>query len=279
MASTALTMTATLAVDGARLYYEVSGSGPVMVLIPGGAADCAIFSRLVPLLTDRYTVVTYDPRGISRSPRDDPDQTVSVQSQVMDAHLLLAEVTGEPAVVLGSGGGGITALELATHHPEQVHTVIAHEPPLIETVPDRVRLRAEVEQMFLIYRNEGVAPAMAKFLSFSGVGTLDRFAPEPGLDAGPAMLRMHGNLDMFLAHMLLPINRHVPELTAAWQVPTRILVGVGTESVGQIAHRTGRALAARLGAGLVEFPGDHAGFATDPVGFVRVLHAVLTSGR
>ena len=101
----AKTTSATLAVPGARLYYEVRGAGPVLLLIPGGPADGDVFAGLAGLLADRYTVVTYDPRGISRSSFDGPPKDWRVEVHADDARRLLAEAGGQPAHVFGSSGG------------------------------------------------------------------------------------------------------------------------------------------------------------------------------
>ena len=65
-----------LPVPEARVYYEVAGSGPVLLLISGGAADADFFTPIVGFLADHYTVVRYDPRGISRSRLDGPVEDV-----------------------------------------------------------------------------------------------------------------------------------------------------------------------------------------------------------
>ena len=62
--------TDTLKVPGATLHYEVRSAGPVLLFIPGGPADAGVFAPIRSELSDRYTVVTYDPRGLSRSPID-----------------------------------------------------------------------------------------------------------------------------------------------------------------------------------------------------------------
>src|SRR5262244_297883 len=62
----------TLKVPGASLYHEVRGSGPVLLLICGGVYDAAGYAALAERLAGRYTVVTYDRRGNSRSPLDGP---------------------------------------------------------------------------------------------------------------------------------------------------------------------------------------------------------------
>ncbi|GAM51070.1 alpha/beta fold hydrolase [Nocardia seriolae] len=66
-----------------------------------------------------------------------------------------------------------------------------------------------------------------------------------------------------------------PDLDALHTVSTRIVVGLGEQSTGQICDRTSRALAERLGAQLALFPGGHTGFAEDPSAFAPVLRRVL----
>ena len=75
MAPSSLAPTAqTLEVPGARLYYEVRGRGPLVVLV-GAPMDAGPFGPLADLLAGDYTVLTTDPRGINRSPVDDPART------------------------------------------------------------------------------------------------------------------------------------------------------------------------------------------------------------
>src|SRR5437870_13686929 len=91
---------ARLAVPGASLYYEVRGSGPVLLMMPGGPADAGAFRRIAEPLASDYTVVTYDPRGLSHSPLDGPIQDERiVQTAADDVHRLLAAITKEPAFV------------------------------------------------------------------------------------------------------------------------------------------------------------------------------------
>ena len=71
----------TLNLPGVHLYYEVHGTGPVLLLIPGGPTDTGIFAGLAAALANRYTVVLYDPRGNSRSVLDGPPE-----DQRMDVH-------------------------------------------------------------------------------------------------------------------------------------------------------------------------------------------------
>src|SRR5439155_1672196 len=84
------------------------------------------FVSVVSLLTDDYTVVTYDPSGISRSPRDESEEDVLVETQADDASRLLAAVTAQPAYVFGNSGGAVTALALLSRHRDQISRQLAH---------------------------------------------------------------------------------------------------------------------------------------------------------
>src|SRR6266566_2616787 len=90
----------TLDVPGARLYYERHGTGPLLLLI-GSPMDSTGFAGLAGALAGR-TVVTYDPRGIGNSSREDTDQDVTPEQQADDVHRLLAVLGGGPADVFGS---------------------------------------------------------------------------------------------------------------------------------------------------------------------------------
>ena len=91
-------------VPGARLYYEVSGSGPVLMLI-GHPMGSSGFAALAPLLLDDYTVVTYDPRGFGRSTIADRDQDAEPDLLANDVRRALEAVSDRPAHVFGSSGG------------------------------------------------------------------------------------------------------------------------------------------------------------------------------
>jgi pimeloyl-ACP methyl ester carboxylesterase len=87
--------------------------------------------------------------------------------------------------------------------------------------------------------------------------------------------RMQGTLDLFFGHMLLPIRDYRPDVAALLAASTRVVVAAGTESSGQDPHRTARALADLLGTHVVDFPGGHGGFTSQPEAFARTLDRVL----
>ena len=196
------TTTDTLRVPGAHLYHEVRGSGPV-------------YAGLAEQLASRYKVLTYDRRGNSRSPLDAAPGPQSIDAHGDDAHRLLSAVgvTGEePAYVFGNSSGAIIGLELAARHPEQVRTLVAHEPPLFELLPDRDRLRVvvrSVEETFVEKGTEAAGQALTAGLPMSGGrqenGGKERIpggeeAPqgEPDKELMEMMARLEKNMEFFL---------------------------------------------------------------------------------
>ncbi|MEV4250043.1 alpha/beta hydrolase [Streptosporangium canum] len=272
--------TKTLQVPGARLHYEVRGSGPLLLMIPGAPADAGALAGLAAQLSDRYTVVSYDQRGLSRSSLTGPPEDQSVAAFSQDAHRLLTALGGEPAYVLGNSGGALTALDLAARHPGQVRALIAHEPPIPELLADREHWRARFQEVHDIYRSQGSGAAMQKFIAtIEGDGgappAMPDFSQMPP-EALEMMGRIQGNLDYFLAHVLLPVLRFEPDIAALRSGPAPIVVGVGAVSPAGVPLQSALALADRLDTKAIEFPGDHQGLATDAITSAEIVHDTFT---
>lgn len=273
-----------LNVPGANLYYEIQGSGPVLLMIPGGPTDATIFADLAKRLSDSYTVVTYDPRGLSRSKLDViPEDQRIVETMADDAHRLLAAVSTEPAFVFANSGGALIGLDLVTHHSQQVQMLVAHEPPAAALLPNGPAILIAMQEVYETYRSEGIGPAMQKFLAAAGFvgGPPPEESGEPGeLDPemGEAMRQMQRNTEFFLAHYLLAVTGYQPNIAALLSSLTQVVAAVGEASAGQLAYRGGVELAKLLGSEAVVFPGDHGGFLTHPDAFAATLHKVLMAG-
>jgi pimeloyl-ACP methyl ester carboxylesterase len=240
----------------------------------GSPMDSTGFAGLASALADRYTVVTYDPRGISRSPLDAPFEGDLIEIYADDAARLLEAVGSEPAYVFGSSGGAQIGLGLVARHGQLVKTLVAHEPPAEALLPADRQFAREV---FDTYQKDGLGPAMQKFLG--AVGLQDEVPPQPEGEMTPemreGMARMQSNVVYFFDHMMLSIPAYVPDAEVLRAAPSRVVVGVGDSSAGQLAHDTGIAMARHLGSEPVEFPGGHGGFGQDPKAFADRLHTVL----
>jgi pimeloyl-ACP methyl ester carboxylesterase len=282
MPTTAATKTDRLKVPGATIYYEVRGAGPVLLMMPGGPADAGAFRNIAGQLASTYTVVTYDPRGLSHSPLEGElkdDRMVQIFAD--DVHRLLEATAKEPALVFASSGGATISLELAVRHPEEVRTLVAHEPPSPALQPDPVRARAEMTDIVETYRTGGIGPTMRKFMTHTRI----RQAPPPPPAGKPTpemregMAQMQRNMDFWFRHYFQAIADYQPDFEALKSGSTRIVPGVGAASVGELAHEGGLGLAKRLGTKAVEFPGAHGGFDTDAAEFAVRLREVFGDGE
>jgi clorobiocin biosynthesis protein CloN7 len=257
-------------VPGARLHYEVHGGGPVLMLV-GHPMGVSGFAAIAPLLAEDYTVVTYDPRGFGRSTIDDPDQDAEPDLLADDVRRVLEAVGDGPAHVFGSSGGAVTGLALAARFPGHVRTLVAHEAPLALLLPDAEQARAGIHDVYDTYRNSGIGAGWQRFAAFTGMNMIPQpnAAPEPPSPGAVAMS------ERFFRHGLLPIALYRLDFAALEAAPTRVVAAGGTASKGEFPERTAAALADRLGSPLVEFPGGHTGFVSDPEDFAAVLRRAL----
>jgi pimeloyl-ACP methyl ester carboxylesterase len=273
--------TETLRVPGASLYYEVRGSGPVLLMIPGGPMDADGFKDLADRLADEYTVVTYDCRGNSRSPMEGSWDDLTVALFADDACRLLDAVSTDQADVLGSSGGATYGLDLVARYPGRLRTLVAHEPPVSELLPDAARYHALNEQVGETYRTEGTFAALQMFTKGVGFGDDEpRGATEQTPEDAAAEARIGANLDLFAGRLIPMIGNYEPNLAALQGSSTRIVVGVGDESTPeQMVYQTAHRLAERLGSQPAQFPGGHGGFSSHPDGFAARLRSVLAAGQ
>ncbi|WUH97307.1 alpha/beta hydrolase [Spirillospora sp. NBC_00431] len=266
------TVSSTLRVADARLHYEVRGRGPLVVLA-GSPMDARAFEPLADLLAADHTVLTTDPRGIHRSPVDDPEQDSTPPLRADDLARLIERVGVGPAVAFGSSGGACSVLALAQVRPERVRTVIAHEPPLTELLDDREALRKGTDDMIATYADGDVLGAWGKFMEQANIqlppGALEEMF---GGDRDP---RQVTDERRWFEHEMRETTLWKPDITALKSVGTRIVVGIGEDSGGEICDRTSKALAGELGAPPVLFPGGHIGFTEDPAAFAVRLREVL----
>ena len=280
--------TRTLDVPGATITYDVretDSPAPVLLLI-GSPMGASGFGTLAGHFTDR-TVVTYDPRGVERSTKADPSSLSTPDQHADDLHRVIEALGGGPVDLFASSGGAVNALALVAKHPEQVRTLVAHEPPLAAILPDREGAMALTEAISDTYERSGFGPAMAQFIvavGYRGPITPD-FAAQPAPD--PSMFGLptedDGTRTDPLLHQNITTCTHFePDLDALGEASTRIVLAAGSESEGQMAYRGAFAVAERLGTEPVIFPSGHGGFLGDeygqpgdPDGFAAKLREVL----
>ncbi|MEU9123192.1 alpha/beta hydrolase [Streptomyces sp. NPDC048506] len=259
-----------LTVPGAEIHYEVRGSGPPLLLINGGDGDAAMFGPLAGLLAESHTVITYDLRGNSRSRLTGSPEAQWIEEHGHDAHLLLRAVAAEePACVFGTSYGGMIGMDVVARHPGQVRALVAHEPFVIDLLPDANRWHALFQEVYELYEREGVDSALRTFSEAIGVDG----PPEPTYSL-PApvremLARIRVNLETCLAYELRTFVRFRPDLDALRSA--RFTLVIGGAGPATLLHRTTQALADQIGTGIAEFPGGHVGFLTHPADFAAAL--------
>jgi pimeloyl-ACP methyl ester carboxylesterase len=278
--------TQALDLPGAALTYDVraadSGTSEPVLLMIGSPMDASGFAALAVHFPDR-TVVTYDPRGVGRSPRTDGLTAATPDEHAEDLHRLISELNAGPVDIFASSGGAVNALALVAQHPKQVRTLVAHEPPLATVVPDREEALAANKNIHETYVRDGFGPAMAKFLALTQVkGPIpadfaDR-APNPsdfGLPTEDDGSRDHP----LLGPHMLDVANYEPDFDSLRGASTRIVVAAGAQSEGTFPYRAALAVAERLGTETVTFPSHHGGFHEqgDPDAFAATLRRVLSN--
>lgn len=265
----------TLKVPGATLYYEMVGSGPTLLIIPGGPQDAGVFTDMAQLLADHYTVVTYDPRGNSRSTFDGAVEPLDLDIQSDDAAALI-DAVGAPANVFGTSGGAQIGLNLAARHPNKVISLFAHEPPSMMLMDDPAPALAADQALYGTYKRDGVEAAMARFFAENGLddeATPDFAAMPP--EAAATFERVNGNFEYWLAHGMLPLSAYRPDVETLKSGKPRIIVAIGEKSVVQPIAAMSRALATRLDIVPLAVPGDHMAFGPEAAAFAEAVHQAL----
>lgn len=264
---TADVKTHTLDVPGATLTYDIREADgertePTLLMI-AQPMDARGFNSLAAHFRDRK-VVTYDPRGVSRSELADDSAKPTVEDRGDDLHRLISELGDGPVDIFGSSGGASDGLALVAKHPEQVRTLVAHEPPLAKLLPDREAALAAAGGIQDTYEREGMGPAMAKFFVLTSLkGPIpadfaDQPAPNPA-DFGLPTADEGSRDDPLLGNMISGTH-YEPDFDALRAASTRIVVAAGAESEGEFTHRAALAVAERLETDAEIFPSHHGGF-------------------
>jgi pimeloyl-ACP methyl ester carboxylesterase len=263
-----------LEIDGASLFYRARGAGPLLLLIQGGAGDADWPEAILGPLSEQYTVVTYDPRGLSRSRLSSPPDGLTLSTHGDDAFHLLAHLSATPARVVGTSRGAMVALDLVSRHPDQVSTLVAHEPPITQLLPADERARAADGQRAIeeTYASSGVRAAMAGFAALLKLDFSDRepSAPIPAPDP-----EKEKNFDFFLTYDAPAVRTARLDIEALKRAPTRIIPAAGMANAQVFTHGATVGLAQALGVDLELFPGGHAGVSTHPSSFARRVLELL----
>jgi pimeloyl-ACP methyl ester carboxylesterase len=261
--------TRTLDTAGAVITYDVSGEGRPLLMI-GQPMDASGFTALRAQFPDRK-VITYDPRGIGRSTRSDGRTDNTPELQAADVHAVIQAVGG-PVDLFASSGGAVTALELVAAYPGDVLTLVAHEPPLIDVLPDAAAARKARDAFMDAYQAKGWGAGMAAFMQMSshqGEYT-DEYFEQPLPDAAQFGMPAEDDGkrdDPLLGTASLAITDYYPRVQDLVAAPARIVFAVGEETGDAFTARTAVHAARLLGQEAVVFPSHHGGFMGGEFGY------------
>lgn len=262
-------------VNGTTLYYERRGKGPSLLFISGATGDAGHWTRIAETLADEYTVITYDRRGNSRSPRPPDWTSTSTDEQADDAAELLRGLDLAPAIVFGTSAGANILANLMLRHPELLRGAVFHEPvfPSVVANPDafRVGRKALVEEGMA---KGGPSAAMELFLrGVAGDAAFESLDPQ-------LRERLLGNGDVFFGLEMEPFLGWEPSPYQLASVRLPCVVAAGTDNRdpaagGHFRYETARWLAAQLDTTLIEIPDAHMPYFTRPRAFAEALHLLL----
>jgi pimeloyl-ACP methyl ester carboxylesterase len=275
----------------ADIAYDVHGPLPTAdgrppLFMIGQPMDASGFGALASHFPDR-TVVTNDPRGLGRSTRRDGRVDHSPTVQADDVHAVIEALGAGRVEMFASSGGAVTALALVATYPDDVTTLVAHEPPLIPVLPDSAAAERARAGVLDAYEAKGSSAGMAAFIamaSWQGEFTDQYFAqPAPDPVAFGMPTEDDGSRDdPLLSDRSWAVSSYRPDVDALAAAPTRVVIAVGEESEGVFTGRTAVATAELLGQQPTVFPSHHGGFlggefgyAGQPEAFARKLRDVL----
>lgn len=257
--------------EGDELYCEVRGNGQPLLMISGAGGDAGFYTAVANILSDEYTVITYDRRGNSRSTSNIP-QNFEVSQQARDAVAVLRALGYKNALIFGNSAGAIISLEIARTLPEAAIAVVAHEPPALRMLPDGEKWSAFFAEIYHTAFVSGIEAAMNKFLQSVALplSALASFPPD-------LALRNRNNHGFFVRHEMLPITNYLPDVSAIKNngVPLIPAVGKSTLENNRYYGMTVPILAGLLGCEMAVFPGHHLSFLDMPGEWSEALRAVL----
>ncbi|KIX05022.1 uncharacterized protein Z518_05894 [Rhinocladiella mackenziei CBS 650.93] len=262
-------------VEGASLYYETVGSGPLLFCIHGGNGSGDIWKLLAESLKDQYTVAFYDRRGFSRSYlAGSQDYEHRLERDADDARELIEHLSKDPATVIGNSSGAIVSLALLSRHPDVIRALIPHEPPAIMLLPDKDKLSARQRDVYDTYRKRGVSPALKKFVELNQAGPegqimVATFDPR----SGPFVSQ---NMMYWFEREFLDYPLHEIDLAALEKNKHRLLPANGQMTNPEaLQYRANVVLCKKFGRKLMLLPGGHVGFTSHFEAFAKQLLEAL----
>ncbi len=262
--------------NGTNLYYELRGDGPPVLFISGATGDAGHWTEVADALAGEYTVLTYDRRANSRSPRPANWTATSIDEQADDAAELLTALDLPPAVAYGNSGGAVILTSVALRHPSMLRGAIFHEPPYLEVTSAAEEVGGRLQQLIATGMAEGGPPMATELFLRWVVGdqTFESFDPE-------LRARMLGNGEVLFGMEFEGFLSYLPtpEELAEVRLPCVVAAGVDNRDPAATHHwlyESSRWLADGLRAPLIDTPGAHVPQSTHPRALAETVRPILS---
>lgn len=262
-------------VNGAELYYEVRGGGPSVLLIHGTGLDAGCYEEVADALAKDFTVVTYDRRGYSRSPRPAAWTQTSIGEQADDAAGLIEALNLEPVAVFGSSSAALITLDLVIRVPEKLRGAVLHEPSVFTFLP-----LTFVEEQFA-----GVTPMIEAAVATEGTsGGLKALQTALVGSAGYESLGDKERRERWLTNADLVFGLEFPNMVLSYhpdaesftnpKAPVQVLRAAESLTINSSASEW---LADHTKTKLVEIPGAHLAYCVGPKDFEAGIRPFLST--
>lgn len=247
-----------VSLGGCALHGQIAGAGPVLVMVPGGAGQASQTDPMRETLERRFAVVSYDRRGVSRSPLASGAPSPTIQTHADDLHSLIATIGGDGVCLFATSIGCLIALDLLARYPRDVVKLVAHEPPDTHLLSGAEREEADagLARLAQTFETGGAGAALAQLAALIGLDPADREADAPELEVTPQFMR---DMSFYFEHDLGAGRAYRLDIEALRTGRDRVIVGAGEKSGPLWTHRCAQALARELDLPLTWLPGGHNG--------------------
>jgi pimeloyl-ACP methyl ester carboxylesterase len=259
----------TVPVNGADIFAEVSGSGPPVLMLPGGVGIGRGYPHLNRAFSADHTVISYDRRGHGRS-SGTPTSIAQHADDAVAVMLAATQSANNPLVIIASSAGAVVGLDLVARNPGFAHLLIAHEPPVVTLLPDSARWLALAQTLINTNDFRGTIAAYDIFIESIATGATDL-----KMMALPDALLSDWDT-LFRAETEGIFGHHV-DLRAIRAGGTAILPIAGVQSRGYFHSRTAIALAEALDVEFHEIRGSHVAPMVDQHEFASDVRALIAA--
>lgn len=262
-------------INGARLYYEETGSGPETIVFSHGLLmNGEMFGDQVEALSKRYRCIAYDHRGQARS--EITRSGYDMDTLTDDAAMLIRELGAAPCHFVGLSMGGFVGMRLAIRHPQLLRSLV-----LMDTSadPEPEQNRGPYRKLAFIGRWLGFRPVAGKLMNimFSQSFLNDPAKAKTRERWRQHLLQLNRSGTSRAAHGVID-REGVYEQLDRIQTPTLVLVG--EEDVATVPAKSERIHAAITGSELVVVPrAGHSASIEQPEAVTRAIQAFLDKQR